>query len=177
MGEKPSDAEPPLPAYAATRLGRLLLTEESIYGLILVSGMIVVSRTLAGASAAVVSTVIVTVVVFYLAHVYAGTLAHMAVADGHGNFAASLRTAARRSSGMLAVALVPVAVLLLGVVKVVDDDTAIWAALGVDVVLLAALGWSAVARWNMNVWARLGSALITAAFGVIVMALKAVIHH
>jgi hypothetical protein len=51
----------------------------------------------------------------------------MAVADGHGNFAASLRTAARRSSGgMLGVALVPVAVLLLGVVKVVDDDTAIW---------------------------------------------------
>jgi hypothetical protein len=29
----------------------------------------------------------------------------------------------------------------------------------------------------MNVWARLGSALVTAAFGVIVMALKAVIHH
>ena len=42
------------------KLGRILISEESVYGLILVSGMIVVSNTLTGTSANALLTVVVT---------------------------------------------------------------------------------------------------------------------
>jgi len=161
----------------STRVARVLMTEESVYSLILVSGMIVVSGSLVGTSVNALATVVVTVVVFYLAHVYAGTVARMAADEGHGDFALSVRAAARNSRGLLLAALLPLATLLLGVTRVIDDDTAIWTALIVDVVALGVLGWLAVARWNSSFWARLASALITAAFGMIVMALKVFIHH
>ena len=51
-------------------------TEEAVYGVILVAGMIVVSGGHGESSWSVFSTVIVTVLVFWAAHVYAGTVAH-----------------------------------------------------------------------------------------------------
>ncbi len=164
------------PTRVSQRVATVLMTEESIYGLILVSGMIVVSNSLVGTSANALTTVLVTVVVFFLAHVYAGTLARLAATDGRGDLRSSVRAAALHSQGLLLVALLPLAVLTLGVVGLIDDETSIWTALVVDVVLLGVLGWIVVARWNTNVWARIGSALVTAAFGVVVMALKVLIH-
>lgn len=164
-------------APVGTRVAQVLMTEQSIYGLILVSGMIVVSNSVVGTSINALATVAVTVVVFFLAHVYAGTLARLAADEAHGDFAISIRAAAHESRGLLVVALLPLVVLGFGVTRVIDDEAAIWTALAIDVIALGVLGWLAVARWNTNVWARLGSALITAAFGVIVMALKVLIHH
>jgi len=68
-------------------------------------------------------------------------------------------------------------VLLLGVTRVVPDDLAIWLALVIDTLALATLGWLAVAKWTRNFWLRLASALTTAAFGLIIVALKAFINH
>jgi hypothetical protein len=161
----------------STRMARVLMTEESVYGLILVSGMIVVSNSLVGTSINALSTVLVTVIVFYLAHVYAGTVARMAAEEGHGELGISIRLAARHSRGLLLVSILPLAILLLGVLGVLGDEVSIWTALVVDVVALGVLGWLAVARWSTNFWARVASALITAAFGAIVMALKVLIHH
>lgn len=164
-------------ARVRARVARVLMTEEAIYGLILVSGMIVVSNSLVGTSANALVTVAATVVVFFLAHVYAGTLARLAAEEGHGDVAISVRAAIRHSRGLLAVAVLPLAILLLGVTGVLDDETSIWTALGLDVVVLGVLGWLAVAKWSDSVWARGLSALITAGFGVVVMALKALIHQ
>lgn len=164
-------------ATVSARVTRVLMTEESVYGLILVSGMIVVSNSLVGTSLNALATVVVTVVVFFLAHVYAGTIARLAADEGHGDLGISLRAAVHHSRGLLAVALLPLAVLLLGVTGLIDDEASIWAALAVDVVALGALGWIAVARWSANLWARLASALITACFGMVVMVLKVLIHH
>ena len=83
----------------------------------------------------------------------------------------------RRSIGMLGVALVPLAVLALGVTQVLDDDDAVWLALIVDVVLLGAVGWWITAARSTNVWRRIGGALLTAAFGGVLILLKALIHH
>jgi len=168
-----SGADPALPA----RVGRILMTEEAIYGLILVSGMIVVSRTVAATSLNALVTVAVTVVVFFAAHVYAGTIARMAYTDGAAGIVPSARAAARHSEGMLLVSIVPLAILLLGAVHVISDDTAIWLALIADTVLLGILGWVAVSRWTKSLWMRLGSAFVTAAFGGIITLLKAFIHH
>jgi hypothetical protein len=159
------------------KVTRILMSEEAIYGLILVSGMIVVSYDLAGTSLNALITVVVTVIVFFAAHVYAGTLARLAATDGKAGLPESLRGAVRHSMGMLLVSLAPVAVLLLGVTKAVDDDFAIWCALSIDAIALGILGWLAVAKWTRHFWLRLASALVTAAFGGVLIVLKALLHH
>lgn len=159
------------------KVTRILMSEEAVYGLILVSGMIVVSYNLTGTSLSALVTVVVTVLVFFAAHVYAGTLARLAATDGKAGLPDSIRAAVRHSLGMLLISLAPVAVLLLGVTRVVPDDLAIWLALVIDTLALATLGWLAVAKWTRNFWLRLASALTTAAFGLIIVALKAFINH
>lgn len=158
------------------KLGPILISEESVYGLILVSGMIVVGTSYTGTSLGALVTVVVTVIVFFLAHVYAGTIAGMAKDHSRGDLRRSLVGAVHHSEGMLIVAIAPVTVLLLGVSRVIDDEFAIWAALCVDTAILGALGWFAVARWNAGFWPRLASALITAAFGGALVGLKVIIH-
>ncbi|GAA1849887.1 hypothetical protein ACFQZV_07385 [Microbacterium koreense] len=158
-------------------VARVLQSEEAVYGLILVSGMIVVSNSLVGTSFNALVTVAVTVLVFFAAHVYAGTLARLAATDGAAGLWSSLRGAARHSRGMLVAAVPPLVILLLGTTRVIDDDLAIWSALIIDTVLLAILGWFAVARWTKRLWPRFVSALITAGFGLILVALKAFTHH
>ncbi len=156
---------------------RILATEQSVYGLILVSGMIVVSNNLVGTSINALVTVAVTLIVFYAAHVYAGTLARLA-REGHmANFRTSIVESAHESEGMLVAAVVPLSALMLGVLHVVDDDTAIWIALTLDILILGALGWLAVARWTTRFWPRLASAVVTAVFGGAIALLKSLVHH
>ncbi|WP_431779680.1 hypothetical protein [Microbacterium aurantiacum] len=159
------------------RLARVLMSEEAIYGLILVSGMIVVSGSVIGTSVNAFLTVAVTVVVFYIAHVYAGTLGRLAATDGRSGMRRSLRAAARQSAGMLVASAGPLVVLLLGVTEVIDDTFAIWTALVMCAVILGILGWLAVARWTHHWYTRLLSATITAGFGGAIILLKAIIHH
>jgi hypothetical protein len=89
----------------------------------------------------------------------------------------SIGGAVHHSLGMLLVSLAPVAILLLGVTRVVDDDFAIWCALAIDALALGVLGWLAVAKWTRHFWPRLASTLVTAAFGGILIMMKAFIHH
>ena len=155
---------------------RVIMSEEAIYGLILVTGMIVVSNTLTGSSLNALITVVVTVIVFFAAHVYAGTIAHLGTNRGHGDLRLSLTAAVRHSIGMLAASVIPIVILLLGVSHILDDEVAIWAALTVDTVLLGVLGWFSIARWSSSFWVRILSALITAAFGGVIALLKALVH-
>jgi len=157
------------------RVGRILMSEEAIYGLILVSGMIVVSAR--GTSWEAFVTVLVTVLVFFAAHVFAGTLGRLAATDGHAGLRASLRASARQSGGMLLASVPPLIILLLGATRVLEDATALWVALIINTVMLGALGWIAVARWSTHWLPRILSAVITAAFGGVLILLKAVIHH
>lgn len=159
------------------KVTRILMSEEAVYGLILVSGMIVVSYNLTATSLNALITVVVTVVVFFAAHVYAGTLARLAATEGKAGLPASLHAAVHHSIGMLVISLAPIAVLLLGVTQVVPDDLAVWLALVIDTLALATLGWIAVAKWTRHFWPRVASALITAAFGLILVALKAFASH
>lgn len=157
------------------RVGRILMSEEAIYGLILVSGMIVVSAQ--GTSLEALVTVAVTVIVFFAAHVFAGTLGRLAATDGKAGLRASLRASAHQSGGMLLASVPPLAILLLGTTRIIQDSTALWLALIINTVLLGALGWIAVARWSTHWFPRILSALVTAAFGGVLILLKAVIHH
>jgi len=152
-------------------------TEEAVYGVLLVAGMIVVAGSYGGSSWTVFVTVIVTVVVFWLAHLYAGTVAH------HGldhervvGLREAFRHALRRSSGLLASALIPSFILLLGATEAVKDQTALWLALWSGVVVLAVLGWIAFTRRGAAWPIRLAGSLTTAAFGLAMILAKALIH-
>lgn len=158
------------------QLAHTLMTEEAIYGIILVSGMIVVSESVAVDSYRAFVTVLGTVLVFWAAHVYAGSLARFGREAGGGDVRVAVRSSLRHSSGMLIAAIAPLTFLLLGGMQVLDDDAAMWLALGVDTLILAVLGYVGVARWSRSRWTRAGSALVTAAFGAIVVLLKVFVH-
>jgi hypothetical protein len=154
-----------------------LITEESVYGTILVSGMVVVSGAHDSTSWQTFLTVIGTVIVFWAAHVYAGTVAGHGVVEGdQTTLPMAFRRALRRSLGFLISALPPSFVLLLGALRVVPDSLALWVALWLGVVILGVLGYSAFALRGSSWPVRILGCLGTAAFGVAMILLKAVIH-
>lgn len=154
-----------------------LATEEGVYGVILVAGMIVVSNAHDSTAWEGFVTVVVTVLVFWAAHVYAGTVAHHGVEDGRVvGIRESFRRSVRRSWGLLVSSLIPASILLLGATDRVRDDTAILLALWAGVLVLAVLGYMAFARRGAGWWMRLVGAVATAAFGILMIGLKAVIH-
>lgn len=82
-------------------VGAQLATEEGVYGVILVAGMIVVSGSHELDAWSVFITVVSTVLVFWAAHVYAGTVAHHRIVDGHdrAESRAALRPARAHAGG------------------------------------------------------------------------------
>lgn len=161
-------------------LSRALNTEEGVYGLILVSGLIAASG---GADAPAWKTLLftgVTVVVFWIAHVYAGAVA------AHGSPTASgepvsirqaIRRAVRKSLGLLASTLPPAAALCLGIFGIISDYAATWLALWVSVSVLAVYGYRAYSRKGAAPWVCLAGAVTTASFGIIIIAAKALVTH
>ena len=130
-------------------------TEESVYGLILVSGMIVVAGGYGESSWSVFWTVVITVLVFWAAHVYAGTVAHGLGHDSPVGLGDAFRASLKRSIGLLASALFPSAILLLGATRAIPDQVALWTALWACVAVLAVLGFIAFRRrgaaWPMQI--------------------------
>lgn len=165
------------PPSAAHVIRTSFVTEESVYGVILVSGMIVVAAGHGESSWRVFWTVVLTVLVFWAAHVYAGTVAHHGFDDhrmvGLGE---SFRLALRRSFGMLVAALIPSSILLLGATRAIPDALAIWTALWTGVVVLAVLGFIAFRRRGASPLMQVVGALGTAAFGFAMILLKAIVH-
>ncbi len=152
-------------------------TDEGVYGVILVAGMIVASGSHSATSWQVFLQVVGTVLVFWAAHVYAGTVAHHGFEDGRiVGIRESLRDALRRSWGLLVSALIPSSILLLGAAKAVPDDTAVWVALWVCVAVLAVLGYIAFARRRARWYIRVLGAMATAGFGILMILLKSGIH-
>lgn len=154
-----------------------LASEEGVYGVILVSGMIVVSGSEQTQAWPLFVTVVSTVAVFWAAHVYAGTVAYFRTADGERHHVATaVAHAVSRTWGLLVSALIPASLLLLGATQAVPDSAAIWLALWAGVVVLGALGYYAFSRrgspWTVRVLGSLG----TAAFGILMIVLKATLH-
>jgi hypothetical protein len=153
------------------------ITEESVYGTVLVSGIIVATGTHGISSFQVFLSVFGTVIVFWAAHVYANTLAgHDAAAAEHANLSSSLWNSIRRSTGFLTSALPPSVVLLLGALKAIDDTVAIWTALWLGVAILALLGYVVYWRRGDSWPIRILGALGTATFGFAMIFLKAIVH-
>jgi RsiW-degrading membrane proteinase PrsW (M82 family) len=153
------------------------VTEESVYGVLLVSGMIVASGGHGESSWRVFWSVAITVVVFWAAHVYAGTVAHHGLDnDRVVGLRESFGLALLRSRGLLLSSAIPLFILLLGATRAIPDPVAIWTALWAGVVVLAVLGYIAFHRRGASWPVKVAGSLITAGFGVALIVLKAVIH-
>ena len=153
------------------------VTEEAVYGVVLVSGMIVVAGGYDKTSLQTFFSVIGTVIVFWAVHIYAGTVAGHGVVEGDTTtLAAAFHRSVRRSLGFLLSALLPCFVLLLGALQIVDDTWAKWTAMWLGVVILGVLGFSAFTVRRSSWPVRIAGTLGTAAFGLAMIALKAIIH-
>ena len=165
------------PKFATELVRTTFVTEESVYGVILISGIIVAVGGDGESAWRLFWTVVGTVIVFWAAHVYAGTVARHGLDDTHQiGLREAFRRSFRRSLGLLASALIPSFILLLGATRAIPDAFAIWAALWAGVVVLAVLGWIAFSRRNASWPVRVAGSLGTAAFGIAMIVLKAIIH-
>lgn len=156
----------------------LAFSTDSVYGLIIVAGMLVVSTNLTVTSGEALLSVATTLLVFFAAHVYAATVSYLAARETRGaRLGQALAHGVRESAGLLVAGAIPVVMLALGLIGVVQDAEAVWLALGVDVLLLGVLGWFIAAARTRSIWIRLSSLLLMAAFGMVLILLKAAVSH
>lgn len=154
-----------------------MLSEASVYGVIVVSALIIVTRGSSDASWDVFWKVLGTVIVFYIAHAFASVVSHLGVdIDGDKSIGRLLLYGLRHASGLLLAALIPLTVLLLGATDVISDDAAIWIVLWLDVAILGVLGFAAVARMTRNPRSRALGGALTALLGIAIMVMKVLIH-
>ncbi len=146
-----------------------------IYGTILVTSIVAA----ADASEAIwrsLGIVEVTVLVFWLAHVYAGALASSF--DGDEPFSRrELRRVAGREWPLLQAAVVPSVALIAGALGLIATQTAYWAAIGFGVVALVWWGLLFARKEGLTRWATCAVVLVNASFGLCIVALKVFVGH
>jgi hypothetical protein len=162
------------------RLGRAELGERLsgfIYGTIIALAVLVAgARAYPHAAGTIAALVAVTSVVFWLAHVYAHSLAHSVAKDEHLSLA-ELRYIAQRESSIIEAAIPLCAALLLAVFGLVSTKVAVWIAFGLGLAVLAAQGIVFARAERLG---RLGTLTVVAAnlgLGVVLVALKLLVSH
>nr|WP_300152241.1 hypothetical protein [Propionicimonas sp.] len=160
---------------------RNFATEPAIYGVVLVAGLVVIVGESAEASWDVFIKVCATVGVFWAAHVYAATVAHLDDEPDSDRplgrrIAIAAHAAIEHSWGMLLAAVIPLLLLFLGHWPLLDDEQTVWGSLWLSVILLGVLGYAKVALWTPSLKVRLASAAITSALGLVLVLLKVAVH-
>jgi hypothetical protein len=156
---------------------RSVVSESMIYGVLLVSALIIVTGQKSDTSWDTFVAVGVTIVVFWIAHVFAAVVSNLGRETGRElPLGTIVLNGMRHTSGLLWGALIPLFVILLGAAGVLTDEVAVWTALWIDAVLLGLIGYVTLARVTPKRWARALGAAATMALGVAIMALKAFIH-
>jgi hypothetical protein len=149
---------------------------EAIYGLILATSVIAVSREYDSSnSGRIAITVLVTGIVFWLAHVYARVLAG-SISNQRMLNRSELREALRHDWPLVEVTVPLVVILALGAIDVVPDRAAILAATLAALVELAAAGWYAARASGAGLRWTVASAGIAVVLGGAVVLLKALVH-
>lgn len=148
--------------------------EHAVYGLVLVTALVAIGWE-EETDYEVLLFLVGTVLVFWLAHVYAAVVSSRS-ARPRKPLGAAIGEGARHASGMLVAMLVPAALLFLGAVGIVEEYTAYFLALGSGVVLLAVIGYANAAR-NGSSWPwRIAGVLMTTVLGLLVIGLSILAH-
>jgi hypothetical protein len=149
---------------------------EAVYGLILATSVIAVSREYDASNAGLIAvTVLVTGVVFWLAHVYARVLAG-SIAQKRMLDRSEISEAFRHDWPLVEVTVPVVLILASGAIDVVPDRAAILAATLLALLELAAAGGYAARESSAGTPAVVLSAVIAVMLGSAVVLLKAFVH-
>jgi hypothetical protein len=153
------------------------VTPDAVYGSILYSALIGAVSDDDSSAVEVVIVSGISLIVFWAAHVFAGTVAGHGVKDGVVTpLGASFRRSIAHSSGMLYAAILPTLALLLGVFHVTSVDDAVSIALFTATVILGVLGFQSFAQRGSPIAIRILGGLGTALFGAIMIALNIAVH-
>ena len=149
---------------------------EAIYGLILATSVIAVSHEYDPSNAGLIGvSVLVTGIVFWMAHVYARVLAR-SITQHRMLSGSEVREALRHDWPLVEVTVPLVLILALGALDVVADKAAILAATLAVLVELAAAGAYAADASGAGPRGTVASALIAVTLGGAVVLLKALLH-
>lgn len=144
----------------------------AIYGLIVYSSLLMIAADHDNDTVTVVITAASTLVIFFIAHVFAHTLAD----HGKHRLGVATRYALVHSSGMLWAAVLPTIAMLIagsqGLSAEDASDYAVWA----TTVMLAFLGYVAYSRTGARWFVRVLGAAGTAVLGVFVAILEYAFH-
>jgi hypothetical protein len=158
-----------------------VVTDDAVYGTVLFAALIATSSApdphsdgipgdvvvqFGGDSGDIVDVLIVsvtTLLVFWVAHVYARVLARGGLGD-----------AIRHSSGMLWAAIPPTLLLVLGAVGVLPDAVD-WSGL-LSLAVLGFVGYEAAARRGRGVGVRILSGAVAVVLGFIIIVVKVAVH-
>lgn len=146
-----------------------------------VYGTVVVMATITAAYAGekdpwkLATTVAAAVVVLWVAHVYAHTLAD-SLAERRFKLEA-VRHVGRRELGIVLAAVLPVAALALGALGVFRETTAVWVALAIGLLTLGAQGIRYARLEHFGWGGVLAATGLNVALGLLVVALKVVVAH
>jgi hypothetical protein len=148
-----------------------------VYGTIVVLAVVV-----AGAKAYpndpghVAALVVITTVVFWLAHVYAHALAHSVSRDEHLSLA-QLRRLGRREASIVEAGVPPVVALILGSLGAFSPRTSVWIAIGLGLVVLVAEGIVFARAERLGPAGTLAVVAGNLALGLVLVAMKATVAH
>ena len=149
------------------------VTADAVYGLILYSALIAGVSDDDETALEVLLISAASLVIFWGAHVFAGTVA------GHGAETAlgtALRRAFGHSSGMLYASILPSLVLILGAFHLLAADDAVNLALLAATIVLGVLGYYAFSQRKRPVIIRILGGLGTAVFGTFMIVLNVIVH-
>jgi hypothetical protein len=169
--------EPVLETVDLSRVARGERLGGFIYGTIIVLAVVLAgARAYPDGPGHVAVLVAVTAVVFWLAHVYAHTLAH-SVAKGEHLSLAELRYIATREGSIVTSALPSVAALLLAAVGLISMRAAVWIAFGLGLGVLAAQGIIFARVERLGFLATLVVVTVNLGLGVVLVGLKLLVSH
>jgi hypothetical protein len=123
-----------------------------------------------------VAIVVTTVLVLWIAHVYAHGLGE-SLQIGRRLDAAELSAVAGRELAIPLAAVAPTAMLSLGAVGLVRGSTAVWLAVGICVAILGVQGLRYAALEHLGRLGTLGSVALNLALGLTIVALKVLVAH
>ena len=154
-------------------LSERFVTVDAIYGLILYAALIAGVSDDDSDMVEVLVVSVISLVIFWAAHVYAGTIVnHVAKAPLHS----AIWKAMTHSSGMLWAAIIPSIPLVLGAFTLVAADDAVDWSLNLVTLQLGVLGFVALSQRGVHMVARIFGAIGTALFGTLIIALNASVH-
>jgi len=148
----------------------------AIYGTILALSVVAVAAGGAVKPGVLAVGVVITSVVFWLAHAYAEAAGRQIAQRQRYTFADRAQIA--REEWPMVQASVPIAAaLLVGQIGFLGDQRPTWLAMLVGIAMLAGWGYAVGRAEGLHGAQRLWSVVTTAAFGVVLLALKILVSH